>query len=268
MMEHSHPPEPFRVLHKRRYPIDAGYGNGGFNPGAIKPNSPQRPIPTILDQKPRPLDPGYNPWHRPNLPPGAVKPKPPATRPGGHILRPERGPEPIRHYIRPERGPWQKPLPTIKCVDPPFWQLVLPYTPRDVRAPAEARIETLDVDGGDSVTFWAGRNPSKMTLQVGFDSMTTGQPGKGITDELAFLRRITGPGPEGKGIRVRLNFGEAQDQLWFIERVTVENKERRGTDVVHFALVTIEMVQAVAADFAFSPAEKAAVVIAANKSTS
>ena len=264
-MDHYRPPEPFRVFPKRIFPMDPGYGHGGFNPGAVIPIKPRPPATQILEGKPRPLDPGYNPWNRSDLPPGAVKPKPPAPRPGGPLPGGQGQVDRLQHYVRPERGPWQKPLPTIKCVDPPYWELVLPYTPRDVRAPSEARIEALDVDGGDSVTFWAGRAPSKMTLQVGFDSTTTNRPETGITEELAFLRRITGPGPEGKGIRVRLNFGEAQDQLWFIERVTVENKERRGTDVVHFALVTIEMVQAVAADYAFSPAEKAAAVIAANK---
>lgn len=184
----------------------------------------------------------------------------------------------VRHYqriTRPDGGRvthWQRverdvhPLfsrrytvePRVIAIDPPHWELRLPFIPRDVRAPAAARIETLPVVGGDSITYYAGREPSKMRLQIGYDAMT--QRGINVTESLAFWRRITGPGPDGKGIRVRLNFGEAQDQVWYVEQVEVTNKERRGTDEVISAMVTVDMVQAIAPTLALSPAQQAAKV--------
>lgn len=160
----------------------------------------------------------------------------------------QRPPEKVQHFKRPERYQY---VPAIMCVDPPNWVLKLPYTPRDIRRPSSARIETLDVSGGDSVTFWTGREPSRMDLTIGFDAALMGQAN--ITEELAFLRRVTGPGPNGKGIRVQLNFGEAQDQMWWVESVDITHKERRGSEHVVSALAEVHLVQAVSPVLAFTP---------------
>lgn len=180
-----------------------------------------------------------------------------------HYTRPDHDnlPDKVRHWQRTERD--TAPLfsrrypitPRVTAIDEPFYTCRLPYIPRDVRAPSAARIETLPVIGGDSITYYAGREPSRMRLVIGFDAISMRQPN--ITEELAFWRRITGPGPHGQGIRVRLNFGEAQDQVWYVETVEVENKERRGTDEVISAVVTADMVQAVAPALALSPAQLA-----------
>lgn len=182
-----------------------------------------------------------------------------------HYGRVERPYDYFKHYERAERD--YKPLyarkyaftPTVRCIDPPYWECRLPFIPRDERAPATARIETLPVTGGDSVTFWAGRDPSRMRLVMGFDAFTQHQ--RDITEELAFWRRVTGPGPDGKGIRVQLNFGEGQDQAWWVEQVEVTNKERRGEDKVVAAVVTADLIQAISPVVAFTPAEQAKQVL-------